>query len=127
MLYKEDERKRKVTIFLFVDVALRAASILTNLIFYIYLVSSRWQNTFIWLDLSIGSMLEVLVLKNGVECTTTPQLKSFDFRKSIEVVTRCANLINATRAVAHARNVPRRRVADIAPNEIRIMRSNTCL
>ena len=28
------------------------------------------QNAFIWLDLRIGSMLEVLVLKNVVECTS---------------------------------------------------------
>ena len=33
-------------------------------------MSSMSQNTFICLDLRIGSMLEVLVLKNAVECTS---------------------------------------------------------
>ena len=51
-------------------VALRAAWILKNHLFCICLISSRLQNTFIWLDLSIGSMLELLVLKNAVECTS---------------------------------------------------------
>ena len=33
-------------------------------------MSSKSQNTFTWLDLSIGSMLEVLVLKNAADCTS---------------------------------------------------------
>ena len=60
----------KNTIFHFVDVALRAASILKNRIFCICLTSSRWQNTCIWLDLSIRSVLERLVLKKYAECTS---------------------------------------------------------
>ena len=55
---------------LFVDVALRAASILKNDAFCISWISPKLQNTFIWLDLSIGSMLERLVVKNAVECTS---------------------------------------------------------
>ena len=55
----------KIATFLFVDVALWAASILKNNIFYIYLISSRLQNSLIWLDL-----IELLVLKNAVECTS---------------------------------------------------------
>ena len=39
-----------------------------NHIFFICLTSSRWQNTCIWLDLSIRSMLELLVLKKYAEC-----------------------------------------------------------
>ena len=58
----------KLTIFIFVDVALRAASILKNHILYIFLISWRWQKTCVWYDLSFRSMLELLVLKNGVEC-----------------------------------------------------------
>ena len=57
--------------FLFVDVALRAASILKDCVFlWNSCMSSKSQNTFIWLDLSIGSMLDFLVLKNAVECTS---------------------------------------------------------
>ena len=33
-------------------------------------MSQNSQNLFIWVDLSIKSMLERLVLKNGVECTS---------------------------------------------------------
>ena len=58
------------TIFLFVDAALRAASILKNNVFCISCMSSKCQNSFIWLDLSIKSMLELLVLKNAVEFTS---------------------------------------------------------
>ena len=54
-------------IILFVDVALRAASILKNRVFC---MSSKSQNTFIWLDLSLKSTLELLVLKNAAECTS---------------------------------------------------------
>ena len=52
------------------DVALRAASTLKNRNFLIYLIFVTLQNLFIWLDLSLGSMLERLVLKNAVECTS---------------------------------------------------------
>ena len=51
-------------------VALRAASILKNRVFCIYLICFTLQNSLICLDLSLGSMLEVLVLKNAVECTS---------------------------------------------------------
>ena len=57
----------KITIVLFVDVALRAASILKN---HIYSILFTLQNFFICLDLSLGSMLEVSVLKNAAECTS---------------------------------------------------------
>ena len=56
--------------FHFLDVALRAASIVENLFFGNCCISSKWQNTFTWLDLGIGSMLERLVLKNAVDCTS---------------------------------------------------------
>ena len=36
----------------------------------VYLKSSKWQNTFTRLDSSIRSMLEHLVLKNAMECTS---------------------------------------------------------
>ena len=51
------------TIILFLNVALRAASILKNHVFW-YL-----KYYFIWVDLSTKSMLERLVSKNAVECT----------------------------------------------------------
>ena len=54
------------TIFHFVDVALRAVSILKKHLLYL----SKEQHTFICLDLSIGSMLERLVLRTAVECTS---------------------------------------------------------
>ena len=54
----------------FVDVALRAASILKNRDFCIYLIFFKLQNSLICLDLSLGSMLDSLVLKNAVECTS---------------------------------------------------------
>ena len=53
-----------------IDVALRAAAALKDRICCIYLMSSRWQKTFICLDLSIRSMLKLLVLKNAAECTS---------------------------------------------------------
>ena len=40
------------------------------LVFCIYSIFFTLQNSFICLDLSLGSMLEVLVLKNAVECTS---------------------------------------------------------
>ena len=52
------------------DVALRAASTLKNRIFFIYLIFLTLQNLIISLDLSLESMLERLVLKNAVECTS---------------------------------------------------------
>ena len=52
------------------DVALRAASTLKNRNFLIYLIFLTLQNLIICLDLSLGSMLERLVLKNAVECTS---------------------------------------------------------
>ena len=52
------------------DVALRAASTLKNRKFLIYLIFLTLQNLIICLDLSLGSMLERLVLKNAVECTS---------------------------------------------------------
>ena len=74
---------------LFVDVALRAASMLEThdcpfcgccraggldfekLRFCcICCICLKWQNTIIWLDLNIASMLDFLVLKNAVECTS---------------------------------------------------------
>ena len=55
---------------IFVDVALRAASILKNCIFLSYLIFFKLQKSVIWLDLSLGSMLDSLVLKNAVECTS---------------------------------------------------------
>ena len=36
----------------------------------IYLTSSKWQKNFIWVDLSLGSVLDSLVLKNNAECTS---------------------------------------------------------
>ena len=54
---------KKNTIFLFVHVALRAASILLVHIF-LYLQSVLCSR----MDLSIGSILKLLVLKNAVEC-----------------------------------------------------------
>ena len=59
-----------ITIVLFVDSAPRAASTLKNQAFPILCMSSKRWNSFIWLDLSITNMLEVPVLKNGVECTS---------------------------------------------------------
>ena len=54
--------------FLFVDVALRAASTLKNLTFlYLVNVLEVSKNIVIWLDLSIGSTLELLVLKKYAE------------------------------------------------------------
>ena len=50
--------------------ALRAASTLKNRNFLIYLIFVTLQNLFICLDLSLGSMLDGLVLKNAVECTS---------------------------------------------------------
>ena len=61
---------KKNTIVLFVDVALRAASTLKNRIFLIYFIFLTLQNLIICLDLSLGSMLDSLVLKNAVECTS---------------------------------------------------------
>ena len=58
----------KITIILFEDVALRAASILKSHIFCILCMSSKSQNTFIWMYLSIGGVFECLVLKNAAEC-----------------------------------------------------------
>ena len=73
---------------LFVDVALRAASIVENndfplceccpagglvfekSCFCIYSIFFKLQNSVICLDLSLGSMLDSLVLKNAVECTS---------------------------------------------------------
>ena len=52
------------------DVALRAASTLKNRKFVIYLIFLTLQNLIICLDLSLGSMLDSLVLKNAVECTS---------------------------------------------------------
>ena len=40
------------------------------MIFCIYLICFKLQNSVIWPDLSLRSMLVVLVLKNGVECTS---------------------------------------------------------
>ena len=60
----------KVTISHFVCVALRAPSILKNRVFFIYTIFFTLQNCLICLVLSLGSMLERLVLKNGVECTS---------------------------------------------------------
>ena len=57
-------RSLKSTISLFVDVALRAASILKNQ------DCKTLQNFIICFDLSLGGMLEVLVLKNVAECTS---------------------------------------------------------
>ena len=37
---------------------------------FVFFMSSKWQKTFIWVDLSIGSVLELLVLKNDAECTS---------------------------------------------------------
>ena len=56
--------------FPFVDVALRAASILqTSRFCCILFMSSKSQNACIWLDFCIRSMLERLALKNDGECT----------------------------------------------------------
>ena len=52
------------------DVALRAASTLKNRDFQICLIVSGWQNSLIWSVLSLRSMLERLVLKKYVECTS---------------------------------------------------------
>ena len=68
--------------FIFLYVALRAASILKNMFFYIYLISSRWQNTFMWWGLSFRSMLELLVLKNDAQCTS----QRFKWRSGARVV-----------------------------------------
>ena len=40
------------------------------MIFRICLMSFGCQNSFIWLELSIGSVLERLVLKNAAKCTS---------------------------------------------------------
>ena len=63
-------RSQKITISLFVDVALRAASTLKNRIFFDYLIFLTLQHSFICLDLSLGTILDGLVLKNAVECTS---------------------------------------------------------
>ena len=60
----------KITISHFVCVALRAASILKNSIFCIYMIFFAVQNCLICLVLSLGSMLGRLVLKKYVECTS---------------------------------------------------------
>ena len=60
----------KFTISHFVCVALRAASILKNHIFFMYTIWFTLQNLLIYVVLSLGSILERLVLKNGVECTS---------------------------------------------------------
>ena len=52
------------------DVALRVASILKIRFFLYCLMSYKWQKTIIWLDLSIGSRLELFVLKNAAERTS---------------------------------------------------------
>ena len=52
------------------DVALRAASTLTNRNSFIYLIFFKLQKSVIWLDLSLESMLVGLVLKNAVDCTS---------------------------------------------------------
>ena len=42
-----------------------------KIVFFLYLLlSSKRQNILIWLDLSLGSMLELLVLKKYAECTS---------------------------------------------------------
>ena len=53
-----------------VDVALRAASTLENCVLVNYLILGTLQNVPICLVLSFGSMLDLLVLKNAVECTS---------------------------------------------------------
>ena len=60
----------EITISLFVDVALRAASILNKCVFLYMLYVLQVSKQFIWLDLSIKSMLELLILKHAVECTS---------------------------------------------------------
>ena len=62
-----DIKQTKVS---FVPVALRAAPTLKNPKFCMYLIFFTLQNCLIWLVLSIGSMLVLLVLKNAVECTS---------------------------------------------------------
>ena len=47
-------------------------STLKNRICLIYLIFLTLQNLFICLDLSLGSMLDSLVWKNAVECTSQP-------------------------------------------------------
>ena len=53
-----------------VCVALRAASLLKKRNFLYLTNILEVQNSFIWVDLSIGSVLERLVLKNDAECTS---------------------------------------------------------
>ena len=55
---------------LFVDVALRAASILKNLDFLFYKQFESAKNGLICLDSSLRRVLELLVLKNAVDCTS---------------------------------------------------------
>ena len=68
------------------DVALRAASTLKNRKFLIYFIFLTLQNLIICLDLSLGSMLEVLVLKNAVECTSQRLKWTSGARAMINVV-----------------------------------------
>ena len=64
------DKKEITRLVVFVCVALRAASILKNR-FFSYLINVLpVPKYFIWVDLSIGSVLDVLVLKNDAECTS---------------------------------------------------------
>ena len=85
-------RSQKITISLFVDVAPRAASILKNRDFCIYLVFFKLQKPVIWLDLSLGSMLDSLVLKNAVECTSQ-RLKWTSGGRVMSIVDACTMII----------------------------------
>ena len=63
-------RFSKIAISLFLHVALWAASILKIRVFSIYSIFFKLQNLVICSDLSLGSMLDSLVLKNAVECAS---------------------------------------------------------
>ena len=75
------------------DVAMRAASILKNHAFLYLLYFSQGaklvyfrQNWSIWMDLSIKSMLERLVLKNAADCTSQRVKRTSGARVIIFVV-----------------------------------------